>query len=588
MSSAGIAAALPPAKSSTDAAQSQASDYYSKGSALGSEVKTGIAGAMKDFEGREEKADELEKSLDPNALTPPQLKPPPVAEETSAIKEWGSAAMAVAALGGLFTRQPLTNSLNAAAGVLNAYKARDAEAAKTAYDTWKVANDNAIEAAKWTVDVYKTALDQIKTDRDGGKAELLAVAGALKDETVPYMLQHYGVDATVKLISNMESNAAKMEAAAPKIDIMHEQHQNAHAVLDAHDRLKAAQQTGDKTKIAAAQADLQDALQRSQEYNASVGKGGAAGATSMGPDDLESYAGQAATGMPLSQVVPGYGSSAMAVRSQVHAAAVKQIMAENPGMSAKDAGGELANRAVEYAGGKKSIGQLETMVGATKQAVGQLDFNVDKVTEEMKKLRSSDISPVINAIERGEEKWTGDPAYFGLFYYMHAAAVESARILSGGQASTAQLHQGAMEQAQQWANVNMTPSSWGEVATSMKQEGRNRLGQYQQAAEYQSGLTGGGGDNRGTNNRVPSPSKLDAMIEKAGGIDAAIANSPDDATTNALADRYTQTHGAGAGAGAGGAKPKPPQKGAVENGYQFLGGDPSKQSNWRKAAAPAQ
>jgi hypothetical protein len=131
------------------------------------------------------------------------------------------------------------------------------------------------------------------------------------------------------------------------------------------------------------------------------------------------------------------------------------------------------------------------MLGATKQAVSQLDFNIAKTKEEMSKLGSSNLSPVINAIARGEEHWTGDPAYSSLFYYMHAAAVESARVLSGGQSSAAQLHQGAMEEAQKWANIDMTPASFDAVADAMQEEGRNRIETYETAIKSQK--IGGGG-----------------------------------------------------------------------------------------------
>jgi hypothetical protein len=128
------------------------------------------------------------------------------------------------------------------------------------------------------------------------------------------------------------------------------------------------------------------------------------------------------------------------------------------------------------------------MRGATIQAVQQLDFNVDKVSEILKKIPSANMSPIINAIQRGDEKWTGDPRYYSLFYYMHAAATESARILSGGQASRAQLHQGAMDEAKEWANINLTPESWlapDGVANAMKSEGQYRLQTYKDAIKAQ-------------------------------------------------------------------------------------------------------
>lgn len=190
--------------------------------------------------------------------------------------------------------------------------------------------------------------------------------------------------------------------------------------------------------------------------------------------------GMALSGAPLNTIVPGYGKAAAAQRTQIRDAAIKQI-SEEMGTSEEEAGMELARRQVEYAAGKVSTAQLTKMEGATRQASAQLEFNVKKAKEEMAKLPSSDLSPVINAIARGEEQWTGDPAYSGLYFFMNAVATESARLLSGGQASAAQLHQGAAEEAQKWANINMTPASFNEVAEGMLAEGKERIKTYQDA-----------------------------------------------------------------------------------------------------------
>jgi hypothetical protein len=155
-------------------------------------------------------------------------------------------------------------------------------------------------------------------------------------------------------------------------------------------------------------------------------------------------------------------------------------------MNEAQAGEELANRTIAYAAGRRSTTQLTTMLGATRQAVDQLDFNVKKTTEKLDELGNQgikDISPVVNAIAVGVTKWTGDPKYGSLFYYMHAAGMESARILQGGQASIAQLHAGAADQAKQWASANMTtPATWKqEVGPAMQAEGAERLKTYERA-----------------------------------------------------------------------------------------------------------
>jgi hypothetical protein len=168
------------------------------------------------------------------------------------------------------------------------------------------------------------------------------------------------------------------------------------------------------------------------------------------------------------------------------------------------------------------------MLGATKQAIGQLKYNIEQTKADMKKLTSSDLSPILNAIIRKDEEWTGDPNLSSLFYHMSATAMESARILSGGQASIAQLHQGAAEEAQKWANSNMTPRSFDSVADAMLGEGDNRIQTYEQAIKGQ---------------RVGGKKE-----------DAPAASSDSGA----------------------------PAVGTVENGYKFKGGDPSKPESWEK------
>lgn len=202
------------------------------------------------------------------------------------------------------------------------------------------------------------------------------------------------------------------------------------------------------------------------------------------PAQRKATAAMVAAGMPLSQAVPGMGTAAVQERNEARNDAIEQIKQET-GMSDAQAGEELANRNIGFAAGKRSTSQLTTMLGATRQAVDQLDFNVKKVSDEMAKLPSSDLSPVINAIARGGSKWTGDPAYSALFFYMHAAAMESARILQGGQASIAQLHQGAADEARKWADANFTtPAAWNQgVAPAMHAEGAERIKTYQRAID---------------------------------------------------------------------------------------------------------
>jgi len=201
-------------------------------------------------------------------------------------------------------------------------------------------------------------------------------------------------------------------------------------------------------------------------------------------DDKASFGSQAATGEPLNQIASGYGKEAARVKMIARGEAIKQI-SEETGMDPKAAGTELARRQAMYQADKASVTQLDKMYGATKQAVGQLDFNLKQAKIDMAKLPSTDLTPVLNAIARGEEKWSGAPAYSQLFFHISAAANEAARLQSGGQASAAQLHEGAAEEARKWMNMNMTPASFDAVSDSIMGEGKARLETFQDAMKSQ-------------------------------------------------------------------------------------------------------
>ena len=192
---------------------------------------------------------------------------------------------------------------------------------------------------------------------------------------------------------------------------------------------------------------------------------------------------QVAAGQPLSQVMPGYGKSAVADRKAVRQEAINQIKAQT-GMSDIDAGGELAARSIGFSADKSSTNQLTKMEGATIPIVKQLHYNVDKATDILKNIGDRDISPVINAVADGAKVWSGDPRFASLFFHMQGAAIEAAKLRSGGQASVAQLNVSAMEEAKKWADMHMTPATWADVSQAMKAEGDEKLKYYKEAADY--------------------------------------------------------------------------------------------------------
>lgn len=253
---------------------------------------------------------------------------------------------------------------------------------------------------------------------------------------------------------------------------------------------------------------MQHLLQTQATLQARVSGGGGSAS-----GNVASVGAMVATGMPIAQAVPGYGKQAVDQRTAARNEAIRQIK-EMTGMNDQQAGEELANRQIDYVAGRRSSTQLQTMLGTTRQAVAQLDFNIRKTKEEMAKLGATDISPVLNAIARGEERWTGEPAYSSLFYYLSATGQESARILSGGTASIAQLHAGAAEEARKWVNINMTPASFDSVASAMQEEGSNRIKTFEKAlAQQRAGQRYGSPGGRKSSETITTPSGITLIPE---------------------------------------------------------------------------
>ena len=217
----------------------------------------------------------------------------------------------------------------------------------------------------------------------------------------------------------------------------------------------------------------------------------------MPNDEIASAAAQHAAGQPLNQIAPGMGKGAAENRSKIRAGAIKLIQDQTPGMTAADAGGELAARSLGFGADKSSLGQITKMEGATIPIVKQLNYNVDQTSQLMKKMGGRDISPVLNAIADNVQTWTGDPAFSPLFYHMGGAVMEAAKLRTGGQASVAQLNVAAQEEAKKWAGMHMTPETWDQLASALKAEGVEKLKYYGEAGDYIKRRGGGSTGNAG-------------------------------------------------------------------------------------------
>lgn len=126
---------------------------------------------LKDETSRENKVQEFteKKIAEKDAIESPR---PPVLEKspdprdyvTDPMQTFGSAAMFLAAFGGLLTKKPLETALNSGAAVMNAANNRDAASFNKAFNKWKIDSDNAWKMADWNQQKYKDAIG--KSDED--------------------------------------------------------------------------------------------------------------------------------------------------------------------------------------------------------------------------------------------------------------------------------------------------------------------------------------------------------------------------------------------------------------------------------------
>lgn len=165
----------------------------------------------------------------PNDATKP-FSPPP---QTDPKAVWASTAMLMAGLGSLFTRQPLTTAMNAAAGVIKAYRDGDTAAAQSAFTQWKTAQDAALKIANFEQDTYRNLIDQLRDMRDAtGKdaeakrrdimAQFNAQGIALQDQVAA---QEKSADEAIRVFDARQGWAKTLALNGSKIEEQSAYHQ---------------------------------------------------------------------------------------------------------------------------------------------------------------------------------------------------------------------------------------------------------------------------------------------------------------------------------------------------------------------------
>lgn len=189
-------------------------------------------------------------------LPPPT--PPPTQQPTNPVEAWGSLAMSMAMLGSAFTRRPLLNSLNAAADVMKAYKQRDVDAYKTAFDQWKAQSDYSLKLYEYQHEAYKDALEMIATDSKGAMALFRARAAALGDSP---MQQLADANKPAELVSLVNERDARAKDMATKNSAATTQGNLSQAALEAGNVMRADPTNPEK------QQAYKDAVQAARDFS---------------------------------------------------------------------------------------------------------------------------------------------------------------------------------------------------------------------------------------------------------------------------------------------------------------------------------
>ena len=249
--------------------------YVGGGSSFDSQLKSGI----KSIEGYTKRADKVIGELKgvrddaktrlrdiaakadtiqfPDLVATPEE---PVYKGTDPAAAFGSTAMWLAVFGGMLSKRALTNSLNAAGGVMEAIQKRDADAYERDFKKWQIESKNAERLQQYQIDRHRAIMDNVHKDQSNILAEVQVEARAMGDELVAIHAQQGNVTEILKILDardrHMSQYGLQMDALARTGELR-----------QSRLALEAAKRSGDPAAITAAERDvgLKEQLLRDSE-----------------------------------------------------------------------------------------------------------------------------------------------------------------------------------------------------------------------------------------------------------------------------------------------------------------------------------
>jgi hypothetical protein len=350
----------------------------------------------------------------------PKYQPHPIVNEKD-YTSFGFMALAMGLIGGIASKGDWQGVAASLSGALRGYREGSIAVAKKDYQDFLTKYEAAKDDYQAKLTEYHEIMENQRLTISDQFMQYELAADRFNDQLMMFNAQHKDLDAIHKHIDSMNHMLLTAEIAQMKVD----------------------------SQMGGAMSDEVSLAAQKAMYKA---------------------------GVPLQQMVPGLSRQAFNRRNEIMEGAIADMVAEG-GMTAAEAGIIIAQNQNAYMGLRASVRQQAIRVGGDESLLANLHFMAGKASQVMRSLGGNDLSPVLNAIARKAEWWTGDPRYLPLWYWMNNTMQESAKITLGGSASIAQLAEGARENATKFINADWTtPDAWIHyMVPALEEEGRNRV-----------------------------------------------------------------------------------------------------------------
>jgi len=391
----------------------------------------------------------------------------PKPEATPPEQQWSSAAMALAALGGLLTHTPVTTAANAMAGVLNAYKANDTAKAQQEYTQWKAAHDAMGKVADLEIKSYEEDLKM--SDPKRRLASLQADAAAFKNEAIMEHLRRGDEAGAEALVAGGRRALDKANGASGEFEGIHAENTAIGEIADE----KIAEQQSLTGKPLTKGQKAQIYLDARADYEAKK-VGGTAAARFNGnpanqPLDDDSIR-DAVKEFRDTGKMPALGMGSSIIRKQILTERSRELR-EEAGSVAQD-----ITRQSDIHSLQQALTILERSHANVANFEGTALKEADLTLQKAERGAAVGGVPMANRwIQAGRTSIAGDPDVAAFNAAMVSFKNEYARIMSSPTATGGQTSDAARAEADTLINGAMTKGALVSVIDTMKQGMRNRI-----------------------------------------------------------------------------------------------------------------